>query len=311
MDYDVIVIGMGPAGMTAGLYTARKNLKTLVLGMNLGGQTALATDIQNYPGFLSVKGFDLSKKMEEQAKKAGAEIKFANVQKVVKADGGFNVELSDGSFLLTKAVILGFGKTPRTMGMPGEKEFFGKGVSTCATCDGPFYKGKDVAIIGGGNSALDAALYLSEIANRVYIVHRRDQYRGDEITVDKVKKNEKIVQVLSYIPKEVKGDTKVTGLVVESVKDKSLKELKVDGVFLEIGYIVDPSMVKDLVKLNQMNEIVIDNSSKTNVSGIFAAGDCTNTPYKQTVISAGEGAKAGLEAYKFVSGSRVVGIDWH
>ena len=317
--YDVIIVGGGPAGLTAALYTARKKLKTLVFSIDLGGQTTLAGGIENYPGVPNAVGVELMQKYEWQAKEAGAEIKFFKVKKIERVGSGnkeesdkpnFKVILTDGNEYFCKAIILGFGKTPRMVGIPGEEEFIGKGVSTCVTCDAPLFSGKTVAVIGGGNSALDGTVELSKIAKKVYIIHRRDQYRGDEATVDKVKSASNIEELLSFIPTEVKGDKFVKSIIVKDVKTEQTKEILVDGVFMEIGYIVDAGPVKDLVKVNKLNEIEVNGSGATSAEGVFAAGDCTDVPYKQTVISAGEGAKAALECHKFLTGGRVPIADW-
>lgn len=317
--YDVIIVGGGPAGLTAALYASRKKLKTLVFSIDMGGQTSFAGLIENYPGRPEVNGLELMRSFEKQAKAAGAEIKYFKVKKIERVGKGnkegsdkpnFKIIITNGEEYFCKAVILAFGKTPRTIGIPGEDKFFGKGVSTCVTCDAPLFEGKSVAVIGGGNSALDGAVELSKIAKKVYIIHRRDEYRGDESTVEKIRNLENVEEVLSHIPVEIKGDKFVTGLVVKSVKDGSMREIKVDGVFIEIGYVVDPSPVKGLVKLNHMNEIIIDEKGRTSEEGIFAAGDCTTIPYKQTIISAGDGAKAALEAHKYLTGGRVPVADW-
>ena len=185
----------------------------------------------------------------------------------------------------------------------------GKGVSTCVTCDGPFYKGKTVAIVGGGNSALGGARELADIAEKIYLVHRRDEFRGDPIEVDRVRQQPNVELVLSHVPKEVTGENVVTGLVVEDTKTNQEKTLKVDGVFIEAGYIVDSAFLGDLVKRNEQKEVIINQLNETSQPGIFAAGDVTNTPFKQTVISAGEGAKAALQCHNYLTGAEV-GLDW-
>jgi thioredoxin reductase len=197
------------------------------------------------------------------------------------------------------------------LNVPGEKKFSGKGISYCATCDGPFFKNKIVAVIGGGNSALDAAIKLSEIAKKVYLIHRRDEFRGFEYLVDEVKRKKNVELVLSHVAVEFKGDKVLKSMIVESVKTKKRKELKVDGVFIEIGSEVKTDFIKDLVKLDENNHIIINNNCETSYPGIFAAGDVTNTPFKQIVVAAGEGAKAGLNAYNYIHGIEAAIIaDW-
>lgn len=300
--HDVIIIGGGAAGMTAALYTARKNLKTMIISVDIGGQTALPSNIENYPGYDGVNGFELMMKFQSQATKWGAEMITGKVIKLEKDGDIFKLELESGAKHESKAVILAFGKTPRALNIPGEDKFMGKGVSTCVTCDGPFYKGKTVAIVGGGNSALGGARELADIAEKIYLVHRRDEFRGDPIEVDRVRQQPNVEFVLSNVPKEVTGENVVTGLVVEDTKTNQQKTLKVDGVFIEAGYIVDSAFLGDLVKRNEQNEIEINQLNETSQPGIFAAGDVTNTPFKQTVISAGDGAKAALQCHHFLTG---------
>jgi thioredoxin-disulfide reductase len=307
--YDTIIIGGGPAGLTAAMYTCRKKMTTLVLTMDIGGQTNLTTHLENYPGYGGGPGVDLMKKFEEQAKNFGAEIKFAKVEKVKKEKEGFCVEVGEEEKFYAKTIILAYGKVPRSLNIPGEDKFMGKGVSTCVICDAPLFKDKTVAVIGGGNSAVDGAGELAGIAKKVYLVHRRDQFRADEASVEKVKKEENVELVLSNVPKEIKGDKFVESLIVENVNTKKRRELAVDGVFIEIGYIVDNSMIKDIVKVNRFNEIIINEKCQTSCRGIFAAGDVTTVPFKQTIIAAGDGAKAALQAHAFLRGTATA-IDW-
>jgi thioredoxin-disulfide reductase len=307
--YDVIIIGGGPAGLTAAIYTCRKRMKTLVLTMDIGGQTNLTADIENYPAYEGGPGIELMKKFEKQARKFGAEIKTAKVERVKKEKDGFSVEASDKTKYSARTIILAYGKVPRSLGIPGEDKFMGKGVSTCVTCDAPLFKGKRVAVIGGGNSAVDGAIELAGIAEKVYLVHRRDQFRADEASVEKLKKKENVELMLSFVPKEIKGDKFVKSLVIESVKSQEKKELEVDGVFIEIGYVVDNSMVSGVVEVNKFNEIIVNEKCQTSCEGIFAAGDVTTVPFKQTIIAAGDGAKAALQAHAFIAGT-ATSIDW-
>ncbi len=309
-NYDVLIIGAGPAGLAAALYTGRKKLKTAVVSIDVGGQGNLTSHIENYPGALPQSGMELMEKFHSQALKFGAELIFGKVVRIERKDDIFEVTVGHGEKYLARAVIAAFGKVPRQLGIPGEDKFMGRGVSTCATCDGPLYKNKVVAIVGGGNSAVEAALELSAHAKKVYLIHRRKEFRADEVTVDKIKNSPKIELVLEQVPVEVKGDKFVNAIVVEQVTDKVRKELLVDGLFLEIGYMVDCSVVKSLVEINENNEIIVDMVGRTNCPGIFAAGDATNTPYKQAVIAAGDGARAALQAYAYLSGKKV-GPDWH
>lgn len=308
-QYDVLIIGGGAAGLTAAIYTCRKKLKTGMITIDVGGQTLLTNHIENYPGFELVSGPDLMSKIRAQVEKFGAETIMGEVNKIEK-DKDFLVSLSNGEKYKSKAIILASGKTARKLGIPGEDKFLGRGVSTCATCDAPFFKEKNVVVVGGGNSAFEAVDLLEKYSKKVYLAHRRDEFRADEITVDKVKKMKNVEIITSAVPVEVKGDKFVSGLVIEDLKTKEKRELKVDGIFVEIGYELKTDWLKGLVKRNKMNEIVIDDRCRTNQEGFFAAGDVSTVPYKQIVVSAGEGAKAGLEAYKYIKGVEVA-TDWH
>lgn len=316
--YDVIIIGGGPAGLTAGIYASRRKLKTLIITMAVGGQVLLSRSVCNYPGFLNVSGISLINRMKKQAEKAGAEIILDEVKQILPQEKEFLVKTETKEFL-ARALILAFGKKPRSLNIPGEKEFIGKGVSYCATCDAPFFKNKIVAVVGGGNSALDAALLLSKFAKKVYLVHRREEFRGFETLVEEVKKKKNVELVMNSILTEIKGGQKVSSVVVKNLKTGETKEVAVEGVFVEIGYEVDPSLVKGLVKLDEYNQIVVDSKCRTFYPnsekirpGIFAAGDVTNVIFKQIVVAAGEGAKAALAAYNYLHGvedAQIVG-DW-
>ncbi len=300
--YDVVIVGGGAAGLTAALYCGRKLLKTLLLiGPRQGGETTLTNDIQNYPGFEKGTGTALMNIFEKQAKKWGADVQPEKVTRVHKGKKGFVVELEGGKKVPAKTVILSFGRKQRKLEIPGEKEWMGRGVTTCTTCDGPLFPNKDVVVIGGGNAAVEGALEMATIAKKVFIVHRRDEYRADPVTIEKMRKEKKITEMLNHMPVEIKGEKFVTGLVVEEVNTKKKKELPVQGVFIEIGYETDSSMVKGLVETNKAGELVVDLHCRTKTLGLFAAGDMTITPYKQTVISAGMGATAALEAYKYLT----------
>ncbi len=309
--YDVIIIGAGPAGLTAAIYTCRRTLKTLVISKDIGGQIAHAPSVENYPGFESISGVELVQKMQEQAQKCGAEIIFEEVISISKESKNFIVKTSNKSYQ-GKALILAYGKTPRSLDVKGEEKYSGKGVSYCMTCDGPLFKNKVVAIVGGGNSALDAAIYGAKIAKQVYLIHRRDEFRGDEATVKEAKKTKNIEFILNSIVKEIKGNNFVSSIVLENVKTNKIQEISLNGVFAEVGYEVKTDIVKHLVKLDQYKQIIINNNCETSHPGIFAAGDITNTPIKQAVVSAGDGAKAALAAYNYLQGNKAAALttDW-
>ena len=309
--YDTIIIGAGPAGLAAGIYCGRKKLKTAILTLDVGGQGNLTSHIENYPGALPQSGMELMDKFKVQVDKFGAEFIFGKVKEIKKIETHFEATLANGEKYQTKSIILTYGKVPRTLGVPGEEEFFGRGVSTCATCDGPLFKDKIVAVTGGGNSAVEAALDLTSYAKKVYLIHRRQGFRADEVTVEKLKNHPQVELVLDSVPVEIKGDKFINKVIVENTLSKEKKELEIDGLFLEMGYIVESSMVKELVKINEKNEIVVNSLGETSCPGIFAAGDVTNTPFKQAIVAAGDGAKAALQTYSYLSGGKTLPPDWH
>ncbi len=316
--YDIIIIGAGAAGLTSAIYTGRKKMKTLVVSVDIGGQTLLTEHIENYPGYTEeTPGFPSGPKLmqlfDTQAKKFGAEFTSGKVNKLEKTGNGFKASLTNGETYEAKAIVLAYGKVPRSLGVPGEDKFIGRGVSTCATCDAPIFKGKTVAVIGGGNSAVEAAELLTKYATKVYLIHRRDAFRADEVTIERVKKLPNIEFVLDTVPTEIKGEKFVKGIGIENSKTKEKRELEVGGVFVEIGYVIETDFVKDLVKINEKNELIVNESGETSCPGIFAAGDLSSFPYKQTIISAGQGAMAALTAYEYVmklEGKTGARIDW-
>lgn len=309
--YDVLIVGAGPAGLTAAIYCGRKKLKTLVVSLDVGGQINLTPKMENYPGYEEVNGLDLARIAEKQARKFGAEITSSKVTKVNKIKNGFEAATSTGQKLQAKAVILAFGRLPQTLNIPGEEKYLGKGVHTCVTCDAPMYSKRTVAVIGGGNAAVDGALELVRIgANKVYLIHRREEFRADAATLAKARKEKKIEMFINILPVEVKGTRFVESLLLENKTSEERFELKLNGIFVEIGSIVDTSCVQDLVKLNEKKEIIIDSLCRTSQKGVFAAGEVSSIPYKQAVISAGEGAKAALSAYQYLTGGKGVMLDW-
>ncbi len=309
--YDVLVIGAGAAGLTAAIYTARKKLKTLVVGVDVGGQMNLTSHIENYPGTPAMTGPALMKLFQEQAVQFGAELVIGKIAKVEKgANWGFVSTMTNGEKIESKTVILAFGLVPNMLEVPGEDQFFGKGVSTCVTCDGPLYKGRAVAIVGGGNSAVEGLLEVANYCTKVYSIHRRDKYTADPVTLERLQKAQNVEFVKNTVVVEIKGDLGIKSIVVEDLATKQKREIPVQAVFVQIGHKADTSLVKSLVQLSPKNEVAIDDRCRTNIEGVFAAGDCTTIAFKQTVISAGEGAKAGLECARFLSGGKGITIDW-
>lgn len=307
MIYDTIIVGGGPAGLTAAIYAGRRNLKTMILTRDIGGQAAKTFDIENYPGIPHTTGPELAGTMMKQAQNFGAEVKFEEAKNITPKENLIAVKTNAAEYE-TKTVILAFGKQPRELDVPGEEEFKGKGVSYCATCDMPFFRNKTVAVIGGGNSALDAAILASGICDKVYLVHRRAEFAAEGIMIDKVKEAKNVELILEANVKEIHGDKVVTSITLDNGQ-----EIKTDGVFVEVGYMIDRSLIEKLVKLSPKNQVEISPDQETSVPGIFAAGDLTTTPYKQIVVSAGEGAKAALSAYDYiqkVEGKRGITGDW-
>ena len=300
-NYDVIIIGGGPAGLTAAIYTCRRALKTLIISKDIGGQAALTQEVENYPGVGKTDGFSLMQDFKKDAESFGTEFFNSEVLEVKKSDDLFEVKTKDKSFS-AKTIILSFGMVHRKLGIPGEEELTNKGVTYCATCDGPLFKNKDVAVIGGGNSALESVDFLSNICKKIYLVHRRDEFRGEPILVERVKKIKNLEFVLNSNVKEIIGKDKVESIIVEDDKGDK-KEIKVDGVFIEIGFMVKADFLKNIVELDERGQIKVDKDCKTSVPGIFAAGDVTDISYKQLVISAGQGSIAALSVARFIQGN--------
>ena len=297
--YDCIVIGGGPAGMSAAIYLIRKKVKTLLISPDFGGQAAKSSEIENYLGFETISGPELMQKFANHIEKLGVENKMGEeVSTISQTEAGFKIK-TDVSEYEAKSVLVASGKMPRHLDVPGEEEFAGKGVSYCAVCDGPLFHDKTVAVIGGGNSALDAALEIEKYAAKVYLVNLEKDFIGDEVRKDKVKGSEKIETILEAKTTEFFGENMLKGLKYET-KDNQTKELVCDGAFVEIGWTPATGLVKDLVELNALKEIKIDLENKTNVPGIFAAGDVTDIKEKQIIIAAGEGAKAALNAWQYL-----------
>ena len=299
--YDVIIIGAGIAGLTAAIYSSRQKLSTLVIGKDLGGQLILTPEIQNYPGFTSISGYDLIRKIEIQAKTYGAKIVYDEVVKVWEEGKQFYVKTTTETYQ-SEALILAFGKTPRDMGIPGEKELKGRGVSYCTICDAALYRGKTTALIGWGSHAVESALLLSDYASKVYWIFPSKTPSRDEEMIEMVRSKGNVVFYPNSKPIEVKGKMKVESLVIEQ-NGKQI-ELKVDGVFVEMGYVTKTDFVKDFVKLNEKGEIITNKKAETSREGVFAAGDVTESPFKQAVIAAGQGAVAALAAYEYIMKKR-------
>jgi len=308
--YDVIIIGAGAAGLSAAIYTARRKLDTLIISMDKGGQTLLTSNIQNYPGFYNEHGANLMKIFEKQALDLGVKIILGKVINIEKNNNEFKVYLSNNELYESKSVILAYGKVPAQLNIFGEDKFFGRGIHIYAIYDAPLFKNKIVAVIGGGNSALDSVLILSEYAEKVYLIHRRNEFRGEQVLIDKVKDLKNVEIILEHIPVEFKGDKNLSSLIIKNINNNDLKEINLDGCFVEVGYINKVDFVKHLVDVNEKNEIITDIYCNTKTKGLFAAGDVTIIPYKQTITAAGEGCKAALTCYSYLTGKSGSVIDW-
>jgi thioredoxin-disulfide reductase len=298
--YDLIIIGGGPAGVTAGIYASRKKLKTLLIVKNFGGlMTGKAVTIENYPGFEEISGSELIERFEKHLKKQKIDIEKDSIAKIERNGQDFSVLTEKKKQFQSKAVIIASGSEPKTLGLAEEKEFIGRGVSYCSTCDGPFFSNKTVAVAGGGNSALETAVFLTNYAKKVYVLEAGKEIRADEVLQEKAKKTGKIEIMTQSLVKKIQGEKFVKSLVFE--RNSELKTLEVEGIFVEIGYKPASSFVKDLVDLNEKGEIVIDfKTNQTKTPGLFCAGDVSSVLYKQIVVAAGEGAKAALAAYDYL-----------
>ncbi len=305
---DLAIIGGGPAGLSAGLYATRGGLKNVVMfekGMP-GGQILNSSEIENYPGIAEVKtGIELMEPWPKQCMRFGLSHNMSEVTKVTKNDENFKIILKDGSEYLAKSVIVCTGSTPKKAGIEGEEEFFGRGVSTCATCDGFFYKGKEVAVLGGGDAALEEALHLAKICSKVYLIHRRENFRAALNTIQRVKNNTKIELILNSTVKKIYGDKMgVTGIIIENKQNKKI-DLKVPGIFIFVGTNVNSDILKQddnsyLCNVNKKGEVIVDLNMQTSTKGLFAAGDIRISSSKQVVCAAADGATAAIQAISYI-----------
>lgn len=297
--YDLLIIGAGPAGLTAAVYAARKKLETLMVSINVGGQTLLAAGVETYMGFQYVSGAELVQKFEEQVRQFPLAFAIGEeVTDLIAEDQQFAVRTSGGKRFTSKTVIIASGRRARALDVPGEKALIGRGVSYCATCDAPLFRDKDVAVIGSGNPALTAVNELSSYAHRVYSVVR-NKVKADPVLVDRAKRTGRVEFLAGYAVHEIRGTNRVEGLVLRRLEDDEVVDLPLGGVFVEIGAMPNSDFARELIQLNERKEIEVDCDCKTSVPGIFAAGDVTNAPEKQIIVAAGEGAKAALSAYRY------------
>jgi len=298
--YDIIIIGAGPTGLTAAIYAARRMMKTLVISKNIGGQMVWASEIANYPGVKTIGAIELVQNMSQQVKDFGVGIKIDEVKKIDKnTDGSFKIDGKKQSYL-TKTIVLAMGLAPKQLGLARENQLVGKGISYCANCDGPLFKGKPVAVVGGGNAALDAAEVLSKIASQVYLIYHKPKFKGFESLVAWVEARKNIIIMLASDVVEIIGEQKLERLKIENKIDRTVKEIKVDGFFIEIGHTPKTEWLANLVERDEKDQIIVDLSAQTSQAGVFAAGDVTPGEFKQIIIGCSQGAVAALSAYKYL-----------
>ncbi|OGD34768.1 hypothetical protein A2988_04720 [Candidatus Azambacteria bacterium RIFCSPLOWO2_01_FULL_46_25] len=301
--YDIIIIGGGPGGVAAGIYAARKKMHAMIMTESFGGQSIVSDDIQNWVGTKSISGFDLAKNLEEHLRaQEGIDIKVPEKAVTVKeVIGGFEVVSDKNNTYQSKTLLITSGGRRRKLGIPGEDTFNGKGVAYCSTCDAPIFKGKAVAVVGGGNAGLEAVVDLLPYATKIYLLEYGDTLKGDPITQQEIRKSPLVEIITSAQTKEVTGEKFVTGVKYTDRKTNEEKTLAIGGLFVEIGSVPNSEMVKDLVELDKMGEIVIDHKhGTTSKPGIWAAGDVTDDPYKQNNISVGDAVKATLSIYNYL-----------
>jgi thioredoxin reductase (NADPH) len=310
---ELIIVGGGVAGMTASIYASRYQIKHLLLAEKQGGQGMLAGTVENYPGYLAIPGPELMQKILEQVKKYGVEMKEEKVGALTKIDNGFEVKTGKTAYQ-AQTLILAMGASFRSLNIPSEDRFIGKGISYCTTCDIPLFKGKTVAIVGGGDSAVSGALHATKFAKKVFIIHRREEFRAEPARVKKMRETKKVEEVLENEVQEIKGTEKVTGLVLKKPY-QSKQELTVDGVFIEIGQVPTSSLVKPLgVSLDGGGYIKVNPEMATNVAGIYAAGDIAAIQggllFRQFITAAADGARAASSVYRFLHQGAIPAPSW-
>lgn len=300
-EFDAIILGGGPAGLSAGIYLARANVKTAIIDTSMiGGQPANYLEIENYPGFCSIGGYELMEKFEEHLDKFGVE-KF-EMQEIIFVDLCSEKKLIKTTDYIfeSKTVIIACGASCKKLGIKGEKEFLGRGVSYCAICDGAFYQNKTVAVVGGGNSALEEALYLTKFAKKVYLIHRRNEFRADKIVQERVLNNDKIEVVLNSSPLEIYGNNTVEKLILKDTQTSEVSEIIVDGVFPYIGYSPNIECIAHQLQQDVNGFIITDETMKTSEKGVFAVGDIRKTPLRQVVTAVSDGAISAVYAGRYI-----------
>jgi thioredoxin reductase (NADPH) len=305
-EFDVIIIGGGPAGLTAGIYLSRAKVSTIILNEGVsGGQMSLTHEVANYPGLGNVSGYQLSKNMRKQAEDFGCTVKSNIKVDSFKLDGELKeAKLSNGEVFKARAVILATGGKSRTIGAPGEDKFKGMGISYCATCDGDFFQDKNIAVIGGGNSALEESVALTKYASSVTVIHQFDHFQAFENAVNEAKSNPKINFIMESEVQEFKGNQSLSSIVIKNMKTGEVSEMEIDGVFILIGYVPSTEKLKGLVELNDRNEIITSELMETSVKGVFAAGDSRQKRYRQITTSVSDGTIAALSAVEYIENKK-------
>ena len=301
-EFDTVILGGGPAGLSAGIYMARSNVKTAIIDISmLGGQPSNYLELENYPGFPVIGGYDLMEKFEEHADKFGVQkFPMKEISKVDLIAEPKVIETVEGDVFKAKTVIIACGAQPKKLGVKGEQEFVGRGVSYCAVCDGAFYQDKTVAVVGGGNAAVEEGMYLTKFAKKVYLIHRRDELRADKIVQERAFANDKMEFVWDSTVKEIQGADTVNNLVVENVKTKEITNLEVDGIFPYIGFTPNVTEINGQVEQDPNGFIITDETMQTSVPGVYAAGDVRKTPLRQVITAAADGAVGAVYAGKYL-----------
>jgi thioredoxin reductase (NADPH) len=299
---NVIIIGSGPAGWSAAIYTARADLRPLLItGNEMGGQIALTTDVENFPGFDAITGPELVERMQKQSERFGTEVLIDYVTEIDVDASPFTVKTASGRVFQTKAIIAATGASPRRMGVPDEERLTGRGVSYCATCDGFFFRGKDIVVVGGGDSALQESLFLTKFASKVRVIHRRDQLRAGATLQRRARENPKIEFVWNSVVESVNGANKVESITVKNVVTGEVQEMATDGVFVYIGHLPNNQLFRDKLAMDEEGYLITDKLMRTSVPGIFAAGEIQDHRFKQAATSAGQGVAAAMEVEKYLA----------
>ena len=307
LNFDTVILGGGPAGLSAAIYSSRGAVSTAIIDTNmLGGQPSNYLELENYPGFQMVGGYDLMEKFEEHADKFGVH-KFP-MQEIQNIDLKSKKIITNEYEFNAKTIIIATGAQPMKLGVPGEKEFVGRGVSYCAVCDGAFYKGKIVAVVGGGNAAVEEAMYLTKFADKVYVIHRRNELRADKIVQERAFKNEKLEFIWDTVVKEIKGDNLVTSAVLENVKTKEVSELSINGIFPYIGMSPNVENFTGQLQQDARGFIITDETMATSIEGVYAVGDVRTTPLRQVITAAADGAVGAVYAVKYLETLKEVAV---